>query len=554
MDLNPLRLKTNCIASDEVLYEHMRSAMQRCLPLHAEAEPHDKTAVLVGSGPSVKDQLESIRKHTGTIIAVKDAHDWLIENGIVPHYAVAVDPQEHRWNCFRHKHPDVTYMIASQCHPAMFDHLHDQSVILWHLYIRKGQTYPPDSLLVTGGTTTGLRAITLFYSMGFRKFDLYGYDSCLQDGDLRVDGTKAGKNVQVVCAGKTFTTTPEMASQANEFQELFGVMPDMEVKSYGEGLITAILAEREKYFDNKSVSFIHYGNDSMASYRYRCRIPSEQLQAPTNNVSADVVIFTKPTTGDDHWALMARNEGRKVVVDFCDDHFDGNLYNRMLDYADAVTCPTRAMAARIPEYYAGPVTVIPDPYEYPLVEPHCNGVKLLWFGHAVNYHSLERVLPEIEDYPLRVVSNRPDCIQWSADIMPAEFARADIVIIPATASYKSPNRTIEAIRQGCFVVAEPHPSLNEFPGIWVGNIKEGIEWARQNPKLANERTLEAQRYVERFSPERTGNAWKTLLKELASTSAVEESIGTITPTLTSVMPPTFDPTCGDFPSRADMRM
>ena len=183
MDLNRLKIKANCVMSDDELYEHIRLSLARGLPLHEEAPIHNRTAVLVGSGPSANGQIESIRKHSwrrnlgDTLVAVKDAHDWLIANEIVPEYAVAVDPQEHRWNCFTRKTPDVKYLIASQCHPAMFDHLAGLRVTLWHLYIREGQTYPPDSLLVTGGTTTGLRAINLFYSLGYRKFKLYGFDS-----------------------------------------------------------------------------------------------------------------------------------------------------------------------------------------------------------------------------------------------------------------------------------------------------------------------------------------------------------------------------------------
>lgn len=526
----PFKIKASCVMEDAELYEHIRLALLRGLPLMAERDLQTTSAVLVGSGPSVKGQLDSIKKERdlgNPIIAIKDAHDWLISEGVIPDYAVAVDPQEHRWNCFTKKHPAVKYMIASQCHPAMFDHLSGMDVTLWHLYIRQGQTYPPDSLLVTGGTTTGLRAITLFYSQGFRSFKLYGYDSCLSAGALRFDGKQATQqHFQIICGGKAFTTTPEMAAQANEFQNLFQCMPDMEIESFGEGIITTILAERRKYLGNNSVSFVHSGNDDMASYRYRCRIPSEQLRVPTNNLKAEVVIFSKPMPLEGPALAHARGRAQTIIADFCDDHFDQAHYWQFARLADAITVPTEGMKERIPEELQHKVRIIPDPYEYALKEPHCSGKKLLWFGHASNYDSLERVLPELESYPLRVVTNRPDCIPWSRSIMPGEFAKADIVVIPATASYKSPNRAVEAIRQGCFVVAEPHPSIKDFPGIWIGNLKEGIEWASQNLQQANERTREAQTYTENFAPERVGNAWKTLVAELSSTSAAGTRNGT----------------------------
>lgn len=243
----PLNVKSNCVLDDAGLFEHIRLALERNLPQVLGGK-----VALVGSGPTVKGQLESIRKERekGTpIVAIKDAHDWLISEGLIPDYAIAVDPQEHRWNCFRKKHPEVKYLIASQCHPAMFDHLSDMDVRLWHLYVKQGQTYPPDAMLVTGGTTSGLRAMTLFYAQGYRHFELYGFDSCLDAGQLRMDGTRfEGKVIDLFVGDdkKHFITTPEMAAQANEFQTLFSVMPDLTVNSHGDGVITEILAARAK--------------------------------------------------------------------------------------------------------------------------------------------------------------------------------------------------------------------------------------------------------------------------------------------------------------------
>lgn len=237
------------MANEEVLYEHIRLALERDLPLIGCHFTHNGTAILVGSGPSVRDEVESIRKQQeagNPIIAIKDAHNWLLSQGIIPDYAVAVDPQPNRWECFKLRHPDVKYMIASQCHPNMFEHLKNHKVFLWHLYIKEGQTYPPNSLLVTGGTTSGLRAITLFYSMGFRRFELYGYDSCITNGELRLDGKQPEKIIDVIVGNRRFKCDPPMAAQANEFQNLYTTMPDMIVHSNGYGLITAILEEREK--------------------------------------------------------------------------------------------------------------------------------------------------------------------------------------------------------------------------------------------------------------------------------------------------------------------
>lgn len=246
----PLTVKTSCVFDKDKLYEHMKLALQRNLPLIGEHFPHDGIAVLVAPGPTMLEFLDDIKAHQEAktpIIAITSAHDTLIENGICPDYAVAIDPKPDQKNWFKHKNHQTRYLIASQSHPDTFDHFEDCKVFLWHLYMEVGQTYPPNSRLITGGTTCGLRAITLFYSMGFRDFRLYGYDSCLKEGALRTNGTDNGdRTVDVIVGGEVFLTTPPMAAQASEFQTVFEVMPDIEISSYGRGIITKILEERMK--------------------------------------------------------------------------------------------------------------------------------------------------------------------------------------------------------------------------------------------------------------------------------------------------------------------
>lgn len=246
--LIPLEIKSRCALDEAGLYEHIRLALLRQLPVVTGQPAHDGIAVLVAPGPSVRDFLPAIKRHRlagHSIVGITSGHDWLMENGIVPDYAVGIDPlpEQKRW--FQKKNGLTQYFIASQCHPDTFDHFVGCNVAMFHLYIKQGQTYPPDADLITGGTTAGLRAITLFYALGFRRFELYGYDSCLKDGQLRTNGTDNGdKIVEIICAGESFLTTPPMAAQASEFQNMFQCMPDIDIWSHGRGIITKILEER----------------------------------------------------------------------------------------------------------------------------------------------------------------------------------------------------------------------------------------------------------------------------------------------------------------------
>ena len=523
----PLKITGKCVAEDETLFANMDAAIARGYSQVKAAQPIKTGAILlVASAPSVKGQIELIKKMQKAgahVVAIKGAHDWLIDNGVVPDYALAIDPQEHRI-AFYKPHFEVQYMIASQCHEALFDNLEGYNVTIWHPYITKGQNRPKNTMLIGGGTTSGLRAISLFYVLGWRQFELFGFDSC-NDGDtLRVNGDGIKEDdklieVKIEPNGEVFYCNPAMALQAEHFQTYYDYLPDAVFNGHGRGLIQAIIKKRadnmaelhalNKTESNDRISFIHSGGEQMASYRYRAKIPAGDW-ASLNDLTADTLVFCKPVPEELMMMARAKARGAWVVVDFCDDHFDWMHYAEALRLADAITCPTQEMAKRIAAL-GRDATVIPDPYEYPEMPPHSNGVKCLWFGHAVNKDSLRRILPDLDGYPLSVVSNFGGAIPWSHQTMLEEFAKADIVVIPATETYKSPNRAIEAIRQGCFVVAEPHPALEGFPSIWIGNIKEGIEWTqRQN---VNPNILAAQKYVrEEYSPQTLIKMWKTVTK------------------------------------------
>jgi hypothetical protein len=515
--LRPFTIKSQCIADDATLYAHIAANMARGLPVLPQHLTHDGVAVMVGSGPSVKDQLPSIRDardRGGFLVAIKDTHDWLLAHDIIPNAAVAIDPQPSRAHVFQNPHHDVRYFIASQVHPEMLDHLSGYHVSLWHAYVRKNQTVPPPGTpLISGGTTTGLRAITLLYSMGFREFELYGYDSCLADGLLRMNGDvpRTGDDTinEIVVHGETFHCNPSMTAQAAEFQNLYWSMPDISIQSHGDGLISAILNARANR-PLRTISFINAFGPQMASYRYRCEIPAAYLGASINDKTADVWVITKPESVTVPEVKKALGNGQSVIMDFCDDHFQWPHYRDLLRLGDAVTCSTEALAKLIATL-GREATVIDDPYEFDEVVPHCHGINLLWFGRAPNKP------PDI-GYDIRCVSNHPGHIPWSHDTMLVECARADMVVLPESSSYKSANRAVEAIRQGCFVVAEPHPALKDIPGVWQGNLKEGIEWAYQHQAQANQMIRESQMYVaQRFGPRTVAAAWSRVIQACPST-------------------------------------
>lgn len=238
-----LQITGRCAASRETILEHINSAFERKLPYFIPQPAREGAVVICASGPSLRDNLEAIRKHQAegrAIVAVKGAHDFLIDNEIVPDYATGLDPLVEE--PFKRKNKHTVYFIASQSHPKVFDSLAGHQVVMWHsmldadLSIFRGQ-YP-----IWGGSTSGLRTIALFYYAGIREMWVYGFDGSFANNERRVDGGLRSaiptNAIEVECDGVKFLTCTEMAKQVIELQE--GILPnlrDLTLHWEGEGLL-----------------------------------------------------------------------------------------------------------------------------------------------------------------------------------------------------------------------------------------------------------------------------------------------------------------------------
>lgn len=275
--------------------------------------------------------------------------------------------------------------------------------------------------------------------------------------------------------------------------------------------------------------FIHRMGPSFASYRYRAEIPATVLGASVNGGEGSVFIFSKPTPDDVVLAKECKAEGVKVVADLGDDHFRhpvwGPIYIEMARLADAIVTPTENMAGRIMKYLNLKVDgVIPDPYEEPFSPPHANHHvdNYIWFGHPANLKDLDPYWSFLKEMPLTIVTGQnPRKVfayrPWSPEAQTDALQKAAIALLPIRkgVEYKSPNRVVNALRAGCWVVTDRHPSTHEFRRyIWTGNVMTGVKWAQHFHNELNDMVADAQLYIEKFSPENVGTQWAQLLNSL----------------------------------------
>ena len=248
----PLTLNVTVAGTHDGVRANIESALARTLPeLTPALVSHDGWMVCVGSGPSMPEHLEEIRaerERGRPILAVKGAHDFLCRNGIEPDLWICVDPRDRAY-LVQEANDHTIYLVSSRCDPSMFEALLGRHVMVIHAYAEEEFTdLFRGKFMIGGGSTSGMRGLTVGYVMGFRNFVLYGYDSCLaaDKKTKRFTGEAVGTSglIDVYVEGRQFWCNGAMAQQAKEFQDYYAALERFHVEVKGDGLIAAIVAAR----------------------------------------------------------------------------------------------------------------------------------------------------------------------------------------------------------------------------------------------------------------------------------------------------------------------
>lgn len=237
---------------NSVVIENMRVNCARDLPWLIPGNKNQSQCVIVGGGPSLLQSISALRdrkKRGQTIFALNNA--WRVLP-FIPQFIVCMDSRAENAAFFKDCPEGSTYLIASSCHPDVFQALKDRNVIVWHAH--QGLPGQEDTViefangrypaLLGGGGTVGIRSMVICYTLGFRKLHLYGmdssysghqhhaYDQSLNDAEKVIDITPEGMSRTYYCA-------PWMARQADEFQKFYRMLSDKGcfIQAHGSGLL-----------------------------------------------------------------------------------------------------------------------------------------------------------------------------------------------------------------------------------------------------------------------------------------------------------------------------
>src|SRR5258706_1025573 len=149
---------------------HVAQHLALALP-DADAEPL-RNLTIIANGPSaINAPLH------GETLALNGAINLFFNSGRLPTYWAACDPQPIVADFLPADPPHgIIYLVASKCHPSVFQKLQGRDVRLWHI-----DDHPiPESLRsVACASSVTLVAMQLMHqAFGYREFDTYGWDAC----------------------------------------------------------------------------------------------------------------------------------------------------------------------------------------------------------------------------------------------------------------------------------------------------------------------------------------------------------------------------------------
>jgi len=230
---------------------NIKTNLSRGLPKVYERPAHSKKVGIVAGGPSLKKEIgkiKSFQRSGGIIASVNGAYDYLKKHKILSDLHTISDPREHNKRFVENPDHGTAYFISADCHPSLFDNLDRQDVRVWVPYEYHDDIEYPT--YVGGGSTVTLRTIALTHMLGFRKFEFFGFDGCVNGAHhAYLQPENDGESTrEVTYNGKEFQMTNWQIQQAEDFEKLVPMLgDDVKIKIHSKGVMREIY-ERHKLY------------------------------------------------------------------------------------------------------------------------------------------------------------------------------------------------------------------------------------------------------------------------------------------------------------------
>ena len=261
--IDNLHLHGEMNTSSETVTEHIAASIRRG---HAQLWPQGlqtQRVALLGGGPSLNatfpDLVELLRNDT-KLVTTNGAYQWALERHLVPSAQIVMDARETNARFVDPALPKCQYLLASQCHPTLWDRVEGRPFVwLWHALGKEG---PQADLLtryygedrwtpIGGGSTVIMRGLVLLRMLGFTRVDVFGCDSCWLDGqhhayDQAENAKEQRIHIQARPDGRDdltrdFWCAPWHLAQVSDFLHFVKAKTEMHVTVHGDGLLAHVV-------------------------------------------------------------------------------------------------------------------------------------------------------------------------------------------------------------------------------------------------------------------------------------------------------------------------
>lgn len=223
---------------DAALASNVRHALTLGLLEPKDVElPFHEPITIIANGPSARDA-----PLTGPTCALNGALQLFTEKGLAPTYWAACDPQEMVADFVPDDPPEETvYLVASKCHPRVFEKLAGRKVVLWHVSDDATWDLVKDRQAVLAWVSVTLCTPELLARLGWRQFHIYGWDGCYIDGaDHAVGQAHKADNIEIGLGDRAFPTTTTWALEAQTACTALAGFP-FPIHVHGSGFVPALL-------------------------------------------------------------------------------------------------------------------------------------------------------------------------------------------------------------------------------------------------------------------------------------------------------------------------
>jgi hypothetical protein len=245
----------------EQVKANVKANMDLGLPEVQPYQEQDTHIVLLAGGPSLADgeaEILELARSGAQVVTTNGTYGWAMARGITPGAQIMVDAREFNARFCQPMNDRTRFLVCSQCDPEFVSSLPHDQVVLWHaggsnLFEDALKEYAQetgngrDHWPVPGGTTVMNRALPLLMMLGFRRFTIFGWDSCVMGDKHHAyaqpenDGD-AVRTLDMKIGDRTWRCAGWMAIQAHEFVQMVKMFPDdVQLDVRGDGLLAGIL-------------------------------------------------------------------------------------------------------------------------------------------------------------------------------------------------------------------------------------------------------------------------------------------------------------------------